>query len=204
VSILSRRAIPATLAALAIAAAILVAALPPEATLGAAIRPVFLHGALVQTGLVVFAAATVAGLVALAARREASYRISTAGQWTAAIVWIAYIISSMIATAIAWGVVIAWYEPRVQASAKVLGASLLCLALTRIVRDPRLSAIANCALGILAWALVKGTGVLQHPLDPIGTSNSLTYKALFGALWLTLLLIAGQIWRALAYASQAR
>jgi len=197
VSIFKRSAIPSTMLALAVVSALILLAIPPEATLGSAIRPVFLHGALVQTGLVTFAAAGVAGAIALVVARERAYRISTSGQVTATLVWIAYIVSSMVATYIAWGVAIAWYEPRVQASAKVLGASLLCLLLCRVIRDPRLSAVANGALAVLAWVLVKGTSVLQHPLDPIGTSASLTYRALFAALWLVLVLLTVQGWRAL-------
>lgn len=100
-------------AALAALAALLVALVPPEKTLGWIIRPVFLHGALVQAGLIAFAAAGLLGLLYFVQRSTRVIAWCLAAQETAVLLWIAYALSSMVTTRLAWGEWIAWDEPHV-------------------------------------------------------------------------------------------
>jgi len=107
---------------------------PPEQTLGDIVKVVFLHGALVQVGLVAFAVAGALGLAYCIRRSETVYAWCLAVQKTAVLMWIVYAISSMIATYQAWGVWIAWDEPRVRASISVLWFSVICLLLVLWIR----------------------------------------------------------------------
>ena len=98
-----------------IAAAVLLAAgalllflLPDEKTLGPVVKVVVLHGALVQAGLYAFLAAGALGLAWLVTRRDGVFAWCAATQKTALVVWIAYVLSSMVATWMAWGQWIAW------------------------------------------------------------------------------------------------
>jgi hypothetical protein len=164
---------------LGIVAALLLWFVPPEKTLGDIIRAVFLHGALVQVGLIAFAAAGILGIAFLITHNDAVYRWCLAVQTTAVIVWVAYSLSSTITTRLAWGEWIAWDEPRVRASVHVLWFSITCLALVLWVNQRPFTAVANVIVAGAVWFLIKGAGLLRHPFDPIGTSNSSFYQMLY-------------------------
>lgn len=150
--------------------------LPEEKTLGGVIKVVLLHGALVQAGLYAFFAAGLLGLVYLATRRKDALAWCDAVQKTAVVVWAAYVVSSMIATYMAWGQWIAWDEPRVRASAYVLGFGLAALALTWWVGDALFTALLNTVTAVVVWVPVKGAGVIRHPLNPLGPSTADVFR----------------------------
>lgn len=175
------------LAATAAIVALLLALVPPEKTLGWIIRPVFLHGALVQAGLLAFAAAGLLGLAWFLRRSPAINAWCLAVQETAAGLWVAYVLSSLVTTRLAWGEWLAWDEPRVRASVHVLWFCLACLLLVRWMNHPVFTAVANIVAAGAVWSLIKGAGLLRHPFDPIGDSNSFTYQVLFWLLVVTVL-----------------
>ena len=193
--LLERRMIPWTLLGLALLLAVLLILLPPERTLGSIIKAVYLHGALVQAGLVVFTAGGLLGLACLIWKKEALYRWCLAVQKTGVIVWVVYALSSMLATYLAWGVAIAWGEPRVQASAKILGAGIGFLILTLWVDNRWFAVLANVAMAVLAWVLTQGAMAVRHPLDPIGSSESVLFKVFFLAILAVVLAMAVQVAR---------
>ncbi len=178
-----------------LAAGLILLFLPPEQTLGTVIRPVLLHGALVQVGLICFAAAAVMGLVALVRPDPAWLRWCRAVLAVAVIVWLAYALSSMVATYLAWGVAIAWYEPRVQASALTLLTGSVLYLVAVWLDQPRFTALAGLLAGTSAWWLVKGAALLRHPLDPLGSSSSLAFKLSFVGLLAILLFMSVQLTR---------
>lgn len=161
--------------------------MPPEQTLGAVIRPVFLHGALVRVGLLTFAAAGVLGLVYLLRPGGKWLAWCTATQEVAVAVWIVYALSSAVTTKLAWGQWIAWEEPRVRASLNVLWFSIAALLLVRWVGSGLFTALANVAVAVVTWMLIRGAGIIRHPFDPIGTSGSQLYGLIY---WLLVLVIA--------------
>ena len=192
---LNRHALPLSLLGLALLMALLLALVPPEQTLGPVIRPVFLHGALVEVSLLVFAAGGVLGLAYLVWRNARVHVWALAVQKTGVVLWIAYALSSMVATKLAWGEWIAWNEPRVRASALVLGFVIICLLLVLWVDHRLFTALANVSVAGLSWFLVKGAGLLRHPFDPIGASTSAAYRLSFVALLVITLLLAVQVAR---------
>lgn len=178
------------LGGLFVLAVLLIWLIPAEKTLGSVIRLVFLHGALVQVGLIAFAAAGLLGVAALGFRRAALYRWCLTVQEVAVLLWVVYALSSMVTTRLAWGEWIAWDEPRVRASVYVLGFSIAALVLVRWVNHPAFTAGANIVVAGVVWYLIKGAGLLRHPFDPIGESNSLLYQVLYLILVAVILAMA--------------
>lgn len=191
-----RRELIAFVALLAAAVALLLA-LPPEQTLGAVIRVIFLHGALVQVGLLVFAAAGILGFVYLWRRDSTIYGWLVAAQRTGLLVWVVYVAASMLSTYLAWGQWIAWDEPRVRASAGVLWFAVACWLLVWWVGSPLFRALANGVLAGATWWLIKGAAIFRHPFNPIGESGSPTYRLIFAGLMVVALLSAGLLMRRL-------
>ncbi len=175
----SRRTTALIFVGLLILLGLLLALLPPEQILGDIVKAVFLHGALVQVGLAAFAAAGVLGAVYLVWRRESIYQWCFAAQQTAVILWVVYALSSMVTTYLAWGTPIAWDEPRVRASFHVLWFATACLALAFWLSNRLFTAVINIVVAVMVWYLVKGAGLLRHPMDPIGTSSSTAYPLFF-------------------------
>lgn len=194
-SLWNTRYIPHSLAAFGILSIVLIVALPPEQTLGHIIKIVFVHGALVQTGLLTFAAAGLIGAASLVTRREALYSWCSAAQKSGVIVWNVYIVSSVVVTYLAWGIPVAWNEPRVRISAIIWAAALAFWLLGRLAQSQMFTAVLNVVLAIAAWGLVKSVGILRHPFDPIGSSDSPVFKLIYAVLGVIMLLMTIQLTR---------
>jgi hypothetical protein len=158
---------------------------PAEARIGHLIKLVYVHGALVWVGLLTFSLAGALGLVALVLRRPVWYRGTRAAGLAALIVWIAYAISAMGVTALAWGQVVAWNEPRVRASGLLLVAAVVLAIMVRLVRHPDFTALVNLLMGVVSWLVVRQAGVIRHPVDPIGGSGSAAIQVFYVLIVLT-------------------
>jgi hypothetical protein len=170
--------------------------MPAEKTIGQVIKIVYLHGALSRAGMLGLIAAGLFGLAYLIRPKQAP------GQWSRALLisgwafWTAHFIVSMPATRLTWGPWIAWGEPRVTMTLQVIAAGLLVILVTWLLKDTRFAAAANLLFAIAFTVLAARTGVLRHPLDPIGSSPSgllrLIYLALLVPISGSMVLIA---WR---------
>jgi hypothetical protein len=173
---------------------------PSESRLGSLVKVVFVHGALVWAGLLAFTIAGVLGLAALlvrhlwgslapAARDRAAvwYRGTEAAELAALIVWVVTVISSMAVTGLTWGQLVAWNEPRVQATGLILVAALVLFIVARLVANRDFTAIVSVLMGIVPWILVRQAGVIRHPVDPIGGSESASIQTFYGLILLTVL-----------------
>ena len=176
---------------------------PSESRLGNLVKLVFVHGALVWSGLLAFTIAGVLGLVALAARHVLGavvpatkavapvlYRGTASAALAALIVWIAYVISSMAVTGLTWGQVIAWNEPRVQATGLILLAALALYVVARLVANDEFTALVSVLMGFVPWIVVKQAGVIRHPVDPIGGSESAAIQTYYGLILLTVVALS--------------
>jgi hypothetical protein len=161
---------------------------PAEARLGNLVKLVYVHGALVWAGLLTFSVAGALGLVALVVRRPVWYHGTRAAGATALVVWIVYAISAMVVTGLAWGQVVAWNEPRVQASGLILVAAVVLAVVVRLVNQRDFTALVNLVMGIVPWLVVRRAEVIRHPVDPIGGSGS---AAIQGFYLLIVLAVAG-------------
>ena len=159
--------------------AIILALMPPEKTLGQIIKIVYLHGALSRAGMVGFFAAGATGAVYLLRPRP------TLARWTASLMlsgfcfWSAHFLVSIPATRLTWGPWIAWGEPRVTMTLQLAGVGLVIIAISWLLSDARFTAGANALMGIAVAVMAGRTGVLRHPLDPIGGSPSATSRFVY-------------------------
>lgn len=158
---------------------------PAEARLGSLIKLVYVHGALVLAGLLAFTLAGLLGLLALIARRPVWYRGADAAGRGALLVWIVYAISAMAVTKLAWGQMLAWSEPRVRATALILGAALALEVVIRLVAHPDFGAAVRLVMGLAPWVVTRQAEVIRHPIDPIGGSDSTSIQVFFLLIVLT-------------------
>jgi len=175
------------------ALAILFILSPSEKTLGDVVKLVYLHGALVRTGLLAFSIAGILGAIALASGRSWAIEWGRAVGHAALIVWVLYAVSSMVVTYLAWGVAIAWGEPRVRVSAQILMAALGFWAVALFLTHWRVKAALNLVLGALAWILVRSAGVVIHPVDPIGGSSSVAIQTFYAGIVACVILLAVEL-----------
>lgn len=158
---------------------------PAEARLGNMIKLVYVHGALIWVGLLTFSAAGILGLVALLMRRPAWYRGTKAVGTAALIVWIVYVLSAMAVTSLTWGQLVAWNEPRVQATGLILVAALVTALVARLVNHASFRAVVNVVMGIVPWIVVRQAEAIRHPVDPIGRSGSVAIQTYYLLILLT-------------------
>lgn len=166
---------------------------PSEKTLGDVVKLVYLHGALVRTGLLAFTVAGALGAAALIMRADIAARWSESVGHAALVVWTVYVLSSMVVTYLAWGVAIAWSEPRVQASAHIFLATVAFWILSYLLQSNRATALLNVVLAVLAWVRVRSAGVVIHPVDPIGGSASVAIATFYAGIVLCVILLACEL-----------
>jgi hypothetical protein len=169
-------------------AALVLLLMPAEKTIGPVIKVVYLHGALSRAGMLGFILAGLLGLAYLIRP------VQPLGQWSRALLmsgwafWAAHFLVSMPATRLTWGPWVAWGEPRVTMTIQILAAGLVVILVSWLLKDLRFAAAANLLFAIAFVVLAALTGVLRHPLDPIGSSPSTLLRLAYLAL---LLPIAG-------------
>lgn len=193
---LTRQRFVLALIVCAAAAAIILLLMPAEKTIGQVIKIVYLHGALSRAGMLGMLAAGVVALASLIRRTPALAR------WTYSLLlsgwafWVAHFVVSMPATRLTWGPWIAWGEPRVTMTLQIAAAGLVVLFITWLLKNDRFTAAATFLLAVAIAVLASRTGVLRHPLDPIGGSPSARLQFIYLLLLLpivgSMLLVA---WR---------
>ena len=187
---IQRRVWP-VLAGLALLLGLLLWFSPAEQTLGQTVKLVYLHGALVRTAMVLFTVSLPVNLIALLGGRSEWSAWGKALVWTALVIWVLHTLFSMVTTYAAWGVFIAWFEPRTRFTFTLAAVGLIMLTATFIADNPRFSALAFCLLAGLTLVLAPRLGVIQHPLDPIGSSPSSAIRTFYTAIQIVCLAMGG-------------
>ncbi len=186
-----RRRVGPLLIGLAALLALLLWLSPAEQTLGQVVKLVYLHGAMVRTAVLVFAVSLPVNLIALINGSPAWSAWGRALAWTAILAWLVHTLFSMVTTYAAWGVFIAWSEPRTRFTFSLAAIAVVIAVVAHIVGNARFSALALAALAGLTLGLLPGQGIVQHPLDPIGTSPSGAIQAFYAAILVVSLAIEG-------------
>jgi len=185
-----KRALVLAAALLALLAVLLILS-PAEAQLGNLIKVIYLHGALARVGLYALMLAALPALAYLIRPRPALLRWSNAIQVAGMIVFVVHFALSVIPTHETWGVWIAFDEPRTRMSLQIIGVGLLVIVVRRLIDDHRFSAVANLLLGAAVLLLNLRTGVLRHPLNPIGESTSSAIQLYYAGILLTCAALTG-------------
>jgi hypothetical protein len=200
-----RRALPAAAVVLLFLLALWLVLAPAESRLGQVVKLVYVHGALVWTGLATFSVAGVLGLVALVAkhvvkpgapqagkgdRAAAWYRATAAAAQAALGIWVVYALSSMAVTGLTWGQWIAWGEPRVRVTASILAAAIVVAVVARLVGDRDFQALGGVVMAVVPWVLVSRAEAVRHPADPIGGSGSAAIQGYYLLIVLTIAALA--------------
>ena len=200
---------------------VVTALVPPEQTLGANIRLIYLHGAWVWTAKVVFGLAAVAGLVGIVApylgvRRRSFFEfrlIPPTRRWitwslalgrTGLLYWLIYLPLALWVMWVTWG---GFYfdEPRWRVSLMLGIVALLLQVALYLLDSPTIIAIANWLFGLTLWILLDTTPVEMHPVSPIFSSDSTMIQVIFLALTGLVLLLAAQVavWMRAVFAKRA-
>jgi len=145
---------------------------PEEATLGANVRLVYLHGAWVLTAELLFALAALIGLIALISRKEAFYRWTTALGRSGIFYWISYLPLSMWAMQANWnGLFLA--EPRFRLAMTFAIVGLLLQLGLWMLNINWLTAFSNIAfIAALRFIFATAENIMHPPPSPIFNSGN--------------------------------
>ncbi|EEG76373.1 hypothetical protein [Dethiobacter alkaliphilus] len=157
--------------------------IPPVQQLGTTIRLIIFHGMLSMAGLYTNYAAGILGGLFLLTRREAWGRWSERLGLYFVVIWIIGTALSFVSMQVAWGGIV--YEPLTVAALTMV---VLGLGKEYLVRSNngtlRTFAIANAVFAAAVVVLritlsyVQSMGVVLHPDNPIGTSDSVIIRLL--------------------------
>jgi hypothetical protein len=65
---------------------------------------------------------------------------------------------------------------------QLIGAGLAVILISWLIKDARFTAFASALLALAVAWMAFSTGVIRHPLDPIGSSPSATLQLVYLAL----------------------
>ena len=152
---------------------------PEEATLGANVRLVYLHGAWVLTAEVLFALAALVGLAALIIRKDRLYAWTTALGRGGIFYWITYLPLSLWAMEANWnGLFLA--EPRFRLAMTFAVVGLLLQLGLWLLDTKWLTALANIAfIVVLRVTFANVANVMHPPPSPIFNSGNWTIIGYF-------------------------
>jgi hypothetical protein len=144
---------------------------PEEQSLGSNVRIVYLHGAWVLVAEVAFAAAALAGLLALVLRRDGLHRWSAALGRTGIVFWLTYLPLSLWAMEANWnGLFLAEPRFRLALTFAIVGA-LMQVGLW-LVNVDRVTSLANLAYFVtLRIVFSTASNVMHPPPSPIFSSG---------------------------------
>jgi hypothetical protein len=160
---------------------------PPEASLGASARLVYLHGAWVWTALISFGAAALAGVAGLVSRTRKLEEWSVALGQAGIFFWITYLPLSL------WTMQASWNglfleEPRWRIGVNFAVGGLLLQVAILVLRRPEWGSALNILFAAGLAAALASAGRVMHPPSPIAESGSALIRGFFFALLVVCLL----------------
>ncbi len=167
--------------------------MPPERHLGRLLTLIYLHGALIRTGALLFSLGGVIALVALATRDKRTWEWMYAFQVTAWGTWVLGFLLSIYPSFVTWGAPVVWGEPRTRMVLQVALVSGLLFLVGWWLGARAWSAVMSLVVGGLVPLLVWRTGVIRHPLNPIGTSPSTTFRLAYAIVLFSIVVLAGVV-----------
>jgi hypothetical protein len=163
---------------------------PEEKSLGANVRIVYLHGAWVLSAELAFLAAGLAGLIALAFKKELFHNWSAALGRTGIFFWITYMPLSLWAMQSNWnGLFLA--EPRFRLAVTFAVTGLLLQVGLWIINMDWVTSLANLIfIAVLRAIFATADNVMHPPPSPIFNSGNYVIIGFFVAMILLSMLAA--------------
>lgn len=155
---------------------------PEEATLGAGIRSVYIHVALIWTGMFGF---ILAGLIGLLLLVSANKRL---GRWMQTLGWVAFgfyaagVAMSAVASEVNWGGVF-WQEPRMLAAFNSLAIAALLLVVNMLAPWIRVRGGIQAAIPVIVAWITYNAPLVLHPSNPIFSSEATNIQIAFVTLF---------------------
>ena len=169
--------------------AVVLMLIPDESVMGAGIKYVYLHVALVFTGTLGFALMGITGIIILILNKEALFYLVISLGWVSAAAYTFSILVSMISASIFWGSV-SFTEPYMAMSIQVLLAAMVVQISYLLIPWIKLKAVMSLIPIIFLLWLTNTTKMVLHPASPIRDSSSSIIKISFIAVFIPCLLFA--------------
>ena len=164
---------------------------PVEQSLGTGIRVVYVHVALIWTGMAGMIINGLLGLAVAVTKRPLFDRWRQVVGWVSIAVFGLGVVVSLWAEQVNWGGVL-WREPRNIAVFNVTAVAIITQVLAGWLPNLRGRGLLSIALAAYLMWEIPSTPLVMHPSDPVGTSNSTAIQFTFYSLFLLTFLAA--IW----------
>lgn len=160
--------------------------------MGYGIRPVYVHVALIWTGMLGILAAGLLGL-ALAVTNQAKWDgwMQTVG-WVSFAFILASLIASIVAQVVNWNGIF-WDEPRNQMIVRLVVVYLAVLIANSWLPWLRTRGLVMVVAAVAMLAALRFTPNVLHPQDPIGNSTANAIQATFLVLGILSIMAGGWI-----------
>jgi len=160
---------------------------PDERTLGAAIKPVYVHVSLTWTGMLAFLGTGILGImVIITGRRKWADELRRLYLIALGAFSGGFLIS-MLASQMTWGGV-PLREPRFLVSLSVLGVSLVTFVLVKSAGDHRLGGVFGMIPIIMIVISFNSSRLILHPDNPVSTAPAGIKYTFLGMFFLAILL----------------
>ncbi|MDP2300066.1 MAG: hypothetical protein U1E08_09710 [Coriobacteriia bacterium] len=169
----ARTALVALIPLAAVACAVAILSIPPDARLGTMVRFVMFHGASTWVNMATFTLAGLAGLGYIAGVR----RLLPWGQalrWFSLPLWTLNTVLGILSMQLIWGGIL-WKEPRLLMTFGLLAGSVVIVAIQLIADSPKAPAVLDALLAGGLWYLVLALPNLFHPDSPVFSSENSAY-----------------------------
>jgi hypothetical protein len=188
----SRRWTVLALSAIFLVAAVILWLAPEEQTLGSGIKSVYVHVALIWTGMVGLLLAGVLGLVTLVSGRHGPESWARSLAWLGLISFAAGLGMSVLAARVNWGAFF-WQEPRTNVALQLLALALIVQVLSGWPLPVRLKGALRLLLILFMVWTTSNTPLVLHPGNAARNSGSLPIRLTFVSLFALTSLAAGWI-----------
>lgn len=143
---------------------------PEDKELGAVLKLIYLHGALVTSGLSLFTAAGLVSMISLF-RSRMNFKLLFAIEKTAVIFWVAATIIGDLTSVFAWGGINPG-EPRFAATIIISLVSVGVYFISTSIDDHKIISLLGIGLAMSVWAIMGNAGNILHPDNPFGASET--------------------------------
>lgn len=161
--------VPVALVLILLTGFLLILLSPEDKELGAVLKLIYLHGALITAGLSLFTAAGIVGIISLF-RSRMNFRLLFAVEKTAIIFWVAATIVGDLTSVLAWGGINPG-EPRFTSTIFISLLSVSVYFISTATENPKIISVLGIGLALSVWAIMGSAGKILHPDNPFGASE---------------------------------